>query len=223
VLVQLVAHTAVVSNIPDHVDHVDSPVTDIDDLAEQAGRLCYLSWERPNPETATNKGYLENIINQGHFSVLEHGSASFYIAGVTRSFSHELVRHRHFSYSQLSQRYSDDTSMVEHPGLAEISDETRKVMEESVAKALEAYGLIVKDLSELGTTRKYARQAARQVLPNATETRLLVTGNMRAWRDMLPKRLSLGADTEFQLVSKLLLMQLRWIAPNSFQDFEVGV
>src|SRR5678809_1358941 len=88
---------------PDYVWQSD--VTDPDELAEAAGRLCYLSWERPNPDTATNEGYLTNIIAQRHFSVLEHASASFYIDGFTRNFTHELIRHRHLSFSEVSQRY----------------------------------------------------------------------------------------------------------------------
>ena len=69
-------------------------------------RPCVLpEWSKPNPRTATNAGYLRHIIDVGHFSVLEHASVSFYITGVSRSFTHELIRHRHFSYSQLSQRY----------------------------------------------------------------------------------------------------------------------
>ena len=74
-------------------------------LVEFAGRACYQSWSKPNPRTATNAGYLKHIIDVGHFSVLEHASVSFYITGISRSCTHELIRHRHFSYSQLSQRY----------------------------------------------------------------------------------------------------------------------
>ena len=83
-------------------------------LAEFAGRACYQSWKKPNPATATNAGYLRHIIDVGHLSVLEHGSVSFYITGVSRSLTHELIRHRHFSYSQLSQRYvpERDAAMV---------------------------------------------------------------------------------------------------------------
>src|SRR5258706_4986057 len=77
-------------------------------LAEFAGRACYQSWDKPNPATATNAGYLAHILEVGHLSVIEHGVATFYLTGVSRSFTHELVRHRHLSYSQLSQRYVPD-------------------------------------------------------------------------------------------------------------------
>ena len=88
-------------------------------LVEFAGRACYQSWSKPNPKTATNAAYLQHIIDVGHFSVLEHASVSFYITGLSRSCTHELVRHRHFSYSQLSQRYvpEDDAQVVVPPGI----------------------------------------------------------------------------------------------------------
>ena len=71
-------------------------------LAEFAGRACYESWHKPNPKTATNAGYLRHILEVGHLSVIEHATATFYITGVSRSLTHELIRHRHFSFSQLS-------------------------------------------------------------------------------------------------------------------------
>src|SRR5512138_4040908 len=90
-------------------------------LAEFAGRACYQSWSKPNPATATNAGYLKHILEVGHLSVLEHGTATFYFTGVSRSFTHELIRHRHFSYSQLSQRYPPEpnATMVEPRMIAE--------------------------------------------------------------------------------------------------------
>ena len=90
-------------------------------LAEFAGRACYQSWKKPNPSTATNAGYLRHILEVGHLSVLEHGSVTFYLTGVSRSLTHELIRHRHFCYSQLSQRYvpERDAAMVEPDVIAE--------------------------------------------------------------------------------------------------------
>lgn len=118
----LIASTAQTGEtVPGYIDHplgdngYHPYSQDADDLAEQAGRLCYLSWNRPNPATATNKGYLANIIAQGHFSVLEHASATFYIDGVTRNFTHELIRHRHLSFSEVSQRYVDVSEFPADP------------------------------------------------------------------------------------------------------------
>lgn len=218
--VKLIAHTVVVDNIPGYVPHEDAP-TAIDDLSEQAGRLCYLSWDRPNPATATNEGYLDNIINQKHFSVMEHGSASFYLEDVSRAFLLELERHRHLSYSVVSQRYVDSTQfdMTEHPELKKLSKATKIRISTLHLLTKKLYVDIVNELTSLGDRRKTARGAARTVLPEGLETRLLVTGNMRAWRDMLDQRLSESADSEIRQVSVLILEQLQKIAPSVFQDF----
>src|SRR5256885_6754337 len=77
-------------------------------LAEYAGRLCYMS--QHNPVNRTTADYLENIKKQGHGSVLEHSVYVLLIEGISRSCSHELVRHRAgFGYSQISQRYADES------------------------------------------------------------------------------------------------------------------
>src|SRR5437588_4244286 len=76
-------------------------------LAETAGRLCYMSFARPRP--GGNQAYLDHILEVGHGSVLEHAVWNFVFAGVSRTLTHELIRHRHMSYSQLSQRYVDES------------------------------------------------------------------------------------------------------------------
>src|SRR4051794_26222696 len=90
-------------------------------LAEFAGRACYEAWDKSNPATATNEGYLRHILEVGHLAVLEHGTVSVYLTGISRSVAHELTRHRHFSFSQLSQRFVPDQGrvVVEPPGIAE--------------------------------------------------------------------------------------------------------
>jgi len=191
----------------------------LDELAEFSGRIDYESFGRPNPQTATNKGYVANIIDKQHFSVLEHASATFYIDGVSRNFTHELIRHRHLSFSEVSQRYVDvsEFEFVIHPGLEDIDPiEIHTVL--SPAKSV--YRTIMDALTKKGVPRKQARQAARHVLPSGLETKILVTGNMRAWRELLPKRLSPTADKEFQLVAQKILVELKKIAPNTFQDFD---
>src|SRR3954462_6780526 len=109
-------------------------------LAEFAGRACYQSWSKPNPATATNAGYLRHILEVGHLSVLEHGTVTMYLTGVSRSLTHELVRHRHFSYSQLSQRYVPEhvAEMVEPAVIAE-DPELHALFLASTEAALAAY------------------------------------------------------------------------------------
>lgn len=142
-------------------------------LVEFAGRACYQSWSKPNPRTADNAGYLKHIIDVGHFAALEHASVSFYITGISRSCAHELMRHRHFSYSQLSQRYvpEDDARVVLPPGLEgdpelrdivlEAADASRRVYEELLGR-LEAQ---LAEQPNAVLRRKQARQAARACCP----------------------------------------------------------
>jgi len=219
-----IAQTGINYDIPGYKLHTqveDADVTDADDLAEQAGRLCYLSWDRPNPKTKTNETYLRNILHQQHYSVTEHASVTFYVDGVTRAFLLELERHRHFSYSVVSQRYvpGSEFAFIEHVELTKLSEATRVKMFKHVTAARELYEEIVAELESLGDDHKTARGAARTVLPEGTETMVLVTGNLRAWRDMLSKRLSPSADAEIREVSKLILAELKEIAPSTFQDF----
>jgi thymidylate synthase (FAD) len=198
-------------------------------LAEFAGRACYQSWKKPNPTTATNAGYLKHILEVGHLSVLEHGSVTFYLSGISRSLTHELIRHRHFSYSQLSQRYvpERDAAMVEPEVIAEDPALHAKFVAASEAAVL-AYtelleGLEKKfaDVEHATLRRKQARQAARAVLPNATETRIVVTGNYRAWRHFVAMRASEHADVEIRELAIACLRELQRIAPNAFADFEI--
>lgn len=192
-------------------------ITDADELAEVAGRTCYQSFNRPRPETATNAGYLANILNQGHFSVLEHASVTFYVEGVSRSMTHELVRHRHLSFSELSQRYVDvsEVDFVMPPAHNTANDE---LVDDLLDHAVDVYEELVRRYVKSGLARKQAREAARAVMPNATETKIVVTGNLRAWRDVLAKRYHVAADAEIQRFATEVLRHLREIAPNSVQD-----
>lgn len=193
-------------------------------LAEFAGRACYQSWSRPNPKTATNAGYLEHIIDVGHLSVLEHSSVSFYITGISRSLTHELVRHRHFSYSQLSQRYVDESEVEFIPPPVIVGDAALETaFERYMAAAQDAYvefaELIARKHPEL--KRKEVRQAARAVLPNATETKIVVTGNYRAWMHFIEMRATEAADVEIRALAIACLRQLWEIAPNVFSQYGI--
>jgi len=199
-------------------------------LVEFAGRACYQSWSKPNPKTATNAGYLQHIIDVGHFSVLEHASVSFYITGISRSCTHELIRHRHFSYSQLSQRYvpEDESQIVVPPGL-EDDDELRRILVEAADASRATYAELLSrleakfaDQPNAILRRKQARQAARAVLPNATETRIVVTGNYRAWRHFIAMRASEHADVEIRRLAIACLRQLAGVAPAVFGDFQIS-
>lgn len=199
-------------------------------LAEFAGRACYQSWKKPNPATATNAGYLRHILEVGHLSVLEHGTVTFYITGISRSLTHELIRHRHFSYSQLSQRYVPErkAKMVEPDVIAsdpELHAKFVAAAEASVAAYTELLAGLEEKFSDIPNPtlrRKQARQAARAVLPNATETRIVVTGNYRAWRHFIAMRASEHADVEIRALAVECLRQLQKAAANVFDDFVIS-
>jgi thymidylate synthase (FAD) len=199
-------------------------------LAEFAGRACYQSWSKPNPRTATNAGYLRHILEVGHLSVLEHGTVTVYLTGVSRSLTHELIRHRHFSYSQLSQRYvpERDAAMVEPDVIAadpELHAKFVAATEASLAAYTELLEGLEKRFADVGNAtlrRKQARQAARSVLPNATETRIVVTGNYRAWRHFVAMRATEHADVEIRELAVACLRELQRVAPNVFADFQVA-
>jgi len=199
-------------------------------LAEFAGRACYQSWAKPNPATATNEGYLRHILEVGHLSVLEHGTVSMYLTGVSRSLTHELIRHRHFSYSQLSQRYvpEGDAAFVEPAVIAEDPELHERFLAATDA-ALAAYDDLLTgleqrfaDVPNATLRRKQARQAARSVLPNAVETRIVVTGNYRAWRHFVAMRASEHADVEIRELAIACLRELQRVAGNAFADFRIS-
>ncbi len=196
-------------------------------LAEAGGRLCYLSFGKGRK---TNAEYLGNIIAQKHGSVLEHAVWNFIIAGVSRSFTHELVRHRAgFAYSQLSQRYVDESiaSYIEPDIIAD--DETlHDVWLRAVEVSHQAYltlvaGLMDKlaDMPDKTHRRKLARQAARSVLPNATETMIFVTANARALRHFIEMRGSEWAEVEIRKVALDILRIMQREAPAIFSDYDV--
>jgi len=202
--------------------------TDGERLAEFAGRLCYMS--QRNPANRSTRDYLENIKRQGHGSVLEHANYSLLLEGVSRSLTHELVRHRAgFAYSQLSQRYVDESeaNFVVPPAI--VGDEALlAAWREQVEGAQRTYVQLVDQLmtrygwvADRVHRRKMAREAARGVLPNSTETKIVVTGNARAWRTMLELRAGEGAEQEIRRMAVAVLRVLQAEAPAFFCDFEV--
>jgi thymidylate synthase (FAD) len=196
-------------------------------LSETAGRLCYMSFARPRP--GGNSAYLGHIKESGHGSVLEHAVWNLLITGVSRSLTHELIRHRAgISPSQLSQRYVDE-SVAEYVEPAVIADdpELHALWLDAVGYSHRAYVRLAEALAEKlsgepdrTTRRKAARQAARSVLPNATETKIFVTANARALRHFLEQRGSRHAEPEIRLLANRLLDVLQREGPHLFNDYE---
>ena len=197
-------------------------------LTEVAGRLCYLSFARPRP--GGNQAYLHHILEVGHGSVLEHAVWNFVFVGVSRSLTHELIRHRvGMSPSQLSQRYVDESvaEYVEPDCIAE-DPELHRLWLDAITTCHEAYVRLVNGLNEKFQAeadrtlrRKLARQAARSVLPNATETKIFVTANARALRNFIELRASRHAEVEIRKLAVAVLRIMQKEAPHIFGDYQL--
>ena len=195
-------------------------------LSEVAGRVCYMSFAKPRP--GGNQAYIKHILEVGHGSVLEHAVWNILLTGVSRSFTHELIRHRAgFGYSQLSQRYVDE-SVAEYvePDIIADDPECHAVFEAAIADAHAAYLKLADRLAAMLVSvedktmrRKLARQAARCVLPNATETKIFVTANARAWRHFIELRGSEFAEPEIRKVAVAICRALQAEAPSLFGDY----
>ena len=200
-------------------------------IAEISARLCYMSYGRGRRDIAD---FINNLLRFKDGSVFEHINYGFVFTGVSRSLTHELVRHRAgFAYSQRSQRYVDESGsrFVAPPVLADaVGDEVQAVFEAAIENASKGYDELVKALEsaipreqfELATDhRKAIRQAARAVLPNATETKIFVTANVRAWRHFIEMRGSAFADVEIRRLAIMVLEALQVEAPLLFGDFAI--
>ena len=215
--------------------------SDIDpqQLVEFAGRLCYMSFgkdaqmlggHKTIPGRTTNEQYIANLLQVKHGSVLEHAVFTFLFEGISRALTHELVRHRAgFGFSQLSQRFVDESNIafVLPPEIAEGTpafDIWREGCERSLhyyRKLLEQVTEQVADEPNATLRRKRARQAARAVLPNSAETKIVVTANARAWRHFIELRGSAAADVEIRKLAIAVLRVLQREAPAIFGDFQI--
>jgi thymidylate synthase (FAD) len=197
-------------------------------LIETAGRLCYMSFQKPRP--GGNQAYIGHLLEVGHGSVLEHAVFNLVFVGVSRSLTHELVRHRAgFGFSQLSQRFVDESecSFVEPAAIAG-DPELHRIWIEAIRASQSAYraladGLAAKyrNIEDRTLRRKMAREAARSVLPNATETKIFVTANARALRHFLEMRGDAAADVEIRRLAIAVYKLLKDEAPNLFGDYRL--
>ncbi|MEE3154322.1 MAG: FAD-dependent thymidylate synthase [Pseudomonadota bacterium] len=207
----------------------------LDDLAEYGGRQCYRSWSKGrDPEQ-----YVANIIEQGHGSIFEHAVMNFQITGVSRSLTHELIRHRAGNaFSQESQRYVDAKDMrfvvpallahhlKETTDMSEAALETdaaltmfREKCAADIASYVEhqaLYKRIAGEYPGLVSAKKRANEAAREVLPNAAETRLLFTANLRSFRHIASSRGAEFADLQIRRLACLMLDVAREHSPIFF-------
>lgn len=181
-------------------------------LIEVAGRTSYLSFGKQGKDT--EKAFIRMLIKRGHLSVLEHAYATFRISGISRAFTHQLVRHRLCAFTQQSQRYVDESnfnyieplSIKNHP-------EAHSAFVDFMEKARKAY----QELQKLGIKK----EDARFVLPNATESQIVVTANLREWRHIIELRSESGAQWEIRKAAIEILKILKRHAPTIFENLEI--
>ena len=183
---------------------------DAEKVIERAGRTCYLSFEKADEESAGK--FIKARIKTGHDSILEHACASFRIKGVSRAFTHQLVRHRMASYSQQSQRYvsENEFSYILPPSIEENS-EAHKIYSDFMENSRIAYS----KLREMNILK----EDARFVLPNAVETEIVFTANFRELRHFFSIRLEKHAQWEIRRAAYEMLLIMKKIAPSVFDDF----
>lgn len=211
----------------------DGAASDAERAAEAAGRVCYMSFGDRQHRKSTAE-YLANIIAQGHGSVLEHANFTLLVDGITRALSHQLVRHRvGFAYSQLSQQYNDESgaTFAEPEGLSRDAGLQQRWNRWS-DETLSLYGALLRfnghDTAADGASltkkerSRLARSIARSVLPNATLTTLVTTGNARAWRYLLRTRGDIAGDLEMRAYCVAAYRILNGIAPHLFAGFGIG-
>lgn len=208
-----------------------STSTESEALIEASGRICYMAFGEGKQSDKNNSEYIWNLIEQGHESVLEHINWSFLVTGVSRAFTHQLVRHRvGFAYSQLSQQYHDESeaSFVVPPSVEKCSKSFAK-WKDSISSSISIYKELIKEIEDDDSLDSMVkkerlreiRSASRSILPNATETKIVVTANARALRHFFKMRGALDGDWEMRAVSCELYKQVIKDAPAVFQDFKL--
>jgi thymidylate synthase (FAD) len=179
-------------------------------IIEEAGRTCYLSFDRITDTSSDN--FIRSAIKRGHESIIEHASATFRIKGASRSFTHQIVRHRLASFSQQSQRYVDesDFSYIIPPMIT------------NNLEAADLYREYINYTSETYTKLRKAgisKEDARFILPNALESEIVFTANFRELRKIFSLRLEKHAQWEMRRVCMDILDIMKSEAPSVFGDF----
>lgn len=223
---------------PSYVDDPHDGLSNGTHLCKAAGQTCYCSWG-PGKRTMNEKAkdYIKNILSSGHGSVLEHANYSFFIYGISRSVTHELVRHRAgCAYSQVSQRFVDDTTLrfvmrpeyvgdheLEQRFLSNITHaalQYEKITEILLARQVAGETEILTG-EKARDRRKKVQQAAREVLQNAAEAPITFTANARALRHTLEMRASEHAETEIRRLFMKIYRVVVSVEPIIFGDYEV--
>lgn len=193
-----------------------------------AGRLCYAPVSAAELKEAMGdddvRRLVRGLVRSGHHSALEHATFTFAIDGVSRACTHQLVRHRVASYSQQSQRYvrfASEGDFILPPSIA-ASPEAREVFLEAMANARAAYERLVEIGQAEGRGNESVFEDARFVLPNAAETKIVVTMNARELRHLFAVRCCRRAQWEINRLAWTMRHLVLAIAPLLFEDTGPG-
>jgi thymidylate synthase (FAD) len=220
-------------------EYLDDPVDlpDSSQLCKTAGQTCYASFGPRRSKNDVAAAYFERLTSAGHGSVLEHSNFSFLLYGISRSVTHELVRHRAgAAFSQISQRYVSGSVLrfVERPEYQE-DGELHRLFGERADRAAAEYEAMAEQLLERQEggasmltadyktdARKKVQQTARSLLPNETEAPMVFTGNVRALRHIIEMRAEAHAESEIRNLALRIFLCLRTSDPILFGDYELG-
>jgi len=180
---------------------------DPEKVIEQAGRTCYLSFDRI--EEDSDAAFIKRLLKMGHESPLEHAYATFRLKNCSRAMTHQLVRHRLMAVSQQSQRYVDEDQF------AYVLPET---MPPEYAADFHQDMKIIQGMYRKWRDRGLKKEDARFVLPNACVSEIVVSANFREWRHIFKLRLSPKAQWEIRNACLKMLAILKQHAPVCFED-----
>jgi len=188
--------------------------SDPEKLPAMAATLTHSKIKPENLDKISDKeqsAVLEQVLKLGHTSVIEHASFTFAISDVSRSLTHQLVRHRIASFSQQSQRYVNLTepNYVIPPSIGK-NKKTKKTYEETMGTIWDHYNKLL----EL----KIPAEDARYVLPNGTCTNIMVTMNARSLLNFFELRCCLHAQWEIRLLANKMLQEVKKVAPIIFKN-----
>lgn len=195
-------------------------VTDIDHLPELAGRRCYRSEHRPRPATAANRDYVENVLDLGHLSVFAHAHVAYLVEDTSRLCTHELIRSVFLAYSQESTRYVQPRLDAQPVIPADADEDDAASLVDEFHRGMAQYRTRYDRARARGLSAKRAAGLARNWAPQTIPTSLVVSGNVRAWRDFIAQRATLHAEAEIRALALMLLDDLLEIAPNTFADLD---
>lgn len=202
------------------LEHTPSP----ERLVALSARLCYSPVGIDELKEILSEEEKEKLINllreSGHLSPFEHASFTFAVEGISRACSHQLVRHRIASYSQQSQRYVSEESGFDFvmPPLFKNDDTLNTIFQDAMENAHKYYCKLLKELEKRGIKGETARQDARFVLPNAAETKIVITMNARELLHFFRVRCCSRAQWEIRALATEMVKLVKKIAPLLFKE-----